>query len=241
MAVALNRARETVPCPEQPARSGMRIADAVPPPSVERQPLADRLSGQRHNARMEPVACPDEELMQAYAGGDMAAFVTLHDRHALRVWRYMYRHVGDSATADDLAQDVWLAVVREASRYEVRARFTTWIFTLAHNRMVDHCRGRKMHASLEAENEDGQTLAETLSAPSGYGPLRRIESREQARRLLAALDALPLAQREAFVLQAEAGLSVAEIAQATGVGLETAKSRLRYARSALREHLEGMA
>lgn len=190
---------------------------------------------------MEPVACPDEELMQAYARGDMAAFVTLHDRHALRVWRYMYRHVGDSAAADDLAQDVWLTVVREASRYEVRARFTTWIFTLAHNRMVDHCRGRKTHASLEAENEDGQTLAETLPAPSGYGPLRRIESREQARRLLAALDALPLEQREAFILQAEAGMSVAEIAQATGVGLETAKSRLRYARSVLREQLEGMA
>ena len=142
---------------------------------------------------------------------------------------------------DDLAQDVWLTVVREASRYEVRARFTTWIFTLAHNRMVDHCRGRKTHASLEAENEDGQTLAETLPAPSGFGPLRRIESREQARQLLAALDALPLVQREAFVLQAEAGMSVAEIAQATGVGLETAKSRLRYARSALREQLEGMA
>ena len=239
--MAVNRAGEAMPCPEQPACNDVRVAGAAPPPAAGRQPFPGRPSGQRHNARMEPVACPDEELMQAYACGDMAAFVTLHDRHALRVRRYMYRHVGDSAAADDLAQDVWLTVVREASRYEVRARFTTWIFTLAHNRMVDHCRGRKTHASLEAENEDGQTLAETLPAPSGYGPLRRIESREQARQLLAALDALPLVQREAFVLQAEAGMSVAEIAQATGVGLETAKSRLRYARSALREQLEGMA
>lgn len=77
--------------------------------------------------------------------------------------------------------------------------------------------------------------------PSGYGPVRQIESREQAQRLLAALDALPLPQREAFVLQAETGMSVADIAEVTGVGLETAKSRLRYARAALRRQLEDMA
>ena len=71
--------------------------------------------------------------------------------------------------------------------------------------------------------------------------MRQIESREQAQRLLAALDALPLPQREAFVLQAETGMSVADIAEVTGVGLETAKSRLRYARAALRRQLEDMA
>ena len=190
---------------------------------------------------MEPAARPDEELMQAYARGEMAAFVLLYDRHAQRLWRYLYRHVGNGATADDLAQDVWLTVVREAPRYEVRAQFTTWLFTLAHNRMVDHYRTRKAHASLDAENEAGQVLADTLEAPSGFGPLRQIASREQARRLLSALDALPLPQREAFVLQAEAGLSVAEIAEATGVGPETVKSRLRYARAALRRELEDMA
>ena len=190
---------------------------------------------------MEPAARPDEELMQAYAQGDVAAFAMLYDRHAQRLWRYLYRYVGNSATADDLAQDVWLIVVREASRYEVRARFVTWLFTVGHNRMVDHCRTNRGHASLDAENEAGQTLAETLEAPSGFGPVHQIASREQARQLLAALDALPLPQREAFVLQAEAGMSVAEIAQATGVGLETAKSRLRYARVALRRQLEDMA
>ncbi|MDO5653963.1 MAG: RNA polymerase sigma factor [Brachymonas sp.] len=191
---------------------------------------------------MPPAAAhADEDLMQAYAGGDMAAFTTLYDRHAQRIWRYVYRHVGDRAVADDLVQDVWLAVVREATRYEVRARFTTWLFTLAHNRMVDHHRTRKSHTSLDVENEEGQALAETLVANSGYGPVRQIESRQQAQQLLAALDALPLEQREAFVLQAESGMSVAEIAEATGVGMETAKSRLRYARAALRRALEEMA
>ena len=190
---------------------------------------------------MQTAARPDEELMQAYAQGEVAAFAALYDRHAQRLWRYLYRHVGNSAVADDLLQDVWLAVVGQAARYEVRARFTTWLFTLAHNRMVDHCRTYKAHASLDEPDDEGQVWAENLCAPSGYGPVRQIESREQAQRLLAALDALPLRQREAFVLQAETGMSVADIAEVTGVGLETAKSRLRYARAALRRQLEDMA
>ncbi len=193
-------------------------------------------------AGMEPAAAPtDEQLMQAYASGNAPAFATLYDRHSLRVWRYVYRHVGDSAAADELVQDVWLALVRQAPRYEVRAKFTTWLFTLAHNRMVDHLRTRRQHTSLDAGDDESLALAETLAAHSGYGPLRRIESRQQAQQLLAALDALPHAQREAFVLQAEGDMSVAEIAEATGVGVETAKSRLRYARAALRRALEGMA
>ena len=190
---------------------------------------------------MESAAPTDEQLMQAYATGNDPAFATLYDRHSLRVWRYVYRHVGEQAVADDLVQDVWLSVVRQAPRYEVRAKFTTWLFTLAHNRMVDYLRTRRQHTSLDAGDDESLALAETLAANSGYGPLRRIESRQQAQQLLAALDALPHAQREAFVLQAEADMSVAEIAQATGVGLETAKSRLRYARAALRRTLETMA
>ena len=83
-------------------------------------------------------------------------------------------------------------------------------------------------------------VADTLAAPSGFGPLRRIETRQQAAQLLAALAELPPEQREAFLLQAEAEMSVSDIAVATGVGFETAKSRLRYARAALRRALENL-
>ena len=88
--------------------------------------------------------------------------------------------------------------------------------------------------------EGDATLADTLAAPSGFGPLRRIETRQQAAQLLAALAELPPEQREAFLLQAEAEMSVSDIAVATGVGFETAKSRLRYARAALRRALENL-
>lgn len=183
----------------------------------------------------------DEELMQAYARGDMRAFETLYDRHALPVWRFVQRSVQNAALADDLVQDVWFSVVRHAPQYEARAKFRTWLFTLAHHCVVDHWRTQKNHASLDAESEDGTALAEMLAAESGFGPERRLDSRELAQALLDALAALPEVQREAFLLQAEAGMSLAEIAQTTGVNMETAKSRLRYARARLRETLEAYA
>ena len=183
----------------------------------------------------------DEVLMQAFAAGDARAFETLYDRHALPVWRFVQRSVHDSALADDLVQDVWFSLVRQAPQYQPRARFRTWLFTLAHHRMVDHWRTHKLHASLDAETADGAALVDTLAADSGFGPVRQLQSREQAQALLDALAALSLPQREAFLLQAEGGLSLADIAQATGVNTETAKSRLRYARERLRHTLEAFS
>ncbi|MDO9437675.1 RNA polymerase sigma factor [Hydrogenophaga sp.] len=183
----------------------------------------------------------DEMLMQAFALGDARAFETLYDRHALSVWRFVQRSAHNHALADDLVQDVWFSLVRQAPDYAPRARFRTWLFTLAHHRLVDHWRTHKHHTSLDAETEEGATLADTLAADSGFGPVRQLQSREQAQALLDALAALPLPQREAFLLQAEAGLSLGEIAQTTGVSAETAKSRLRYARERLRHTLEAFA
>ncbi len=180
----------------------------------------------------------DEQLMHAYAAGDALAFETLYDRHNLAVWRFVQRSVQDTALADDLVQDVWFNVIRQAARYEARARFRTWLFTIAHHRMVDHWRAHKPTVSMDAETPEGEALADLLAAESGFGPERQLDSREQAQALLDALAALPQVQREAFLLQAEAGMSVADIAQATGVTQETAKSRLRYARARLRATLE---
>jgi RNA polymerase sigma factor (sigma-70 family) len=153
------------------------------------------------------VAPTDEMLMQAFAAGDARAFETLYDRNLPAVWRYVLRSVHDAALADELVQDVWFSIVRQAPRYQPRARFRTWLFTLAHHRMVDHFRTHHPHASLDAATEDGASLADTLAADSGFGPLRQLQSREQAQALLDALAALPAVQREAFLLQAEGAMS----------------------------------
>ncbi len=175
--------------------------------------------------------------MARYAQGQAAAFNTLYARHEMRVWRYIYRSVQNQSAADELMQDVWFAVARAASSYEPQrnaAKFTTWLFTLAHHRIVDYWRTLKLHTSMDADDDESVQLRAQLIADSGFGPLRQIESREQARALMAAVESLPAEQRNAFLLQAEGGLDVQDIAQTMGVSFETAKSRLRYARSKLK-------
>ena len=189
---------------------------------------------------------PDAALLAAYAGGQHTAFDTLYDRHNGALWRYVFRSAGDRAVTDDVVQDVWLRVMQNAANWQPRARFRTWLFTLAHHRLVDHWRAQRPQISLDADPSDADDahsapLRERLAADSGFGPPRQLETRQQAQALLAALDALPPLQRETFLLQAEGGLSVQAIADATGVSAETAKSRLRYARARLRSALEALA
>jgi RNA polymerase sigma-70 factor (ECF subfamily) len=188
---------------------------------------------------MQPTdAESDEALMLAYRGGDAGAFDRLYARHKGPVYRYFRRHAADAA--DELAQDVWMRVIHARAGYDVRAKLTTWLYTIAHNRLMDHFRasGRRAEhiAPIAAEDEDEPDMLERQPHPDAP-PERLMERREAAARILAALDALPDAQREAFVLQQEGGLSVEEIATATGVNRETAKSRLRYALAKLRAAL----
>jgi len=176
----------------------------------------------------------DEALLSAYARGDARAFARLYERHERPVYRFLLRALnGNAATADDLLQETWLAVVRNAVAWEPRARFTTWLYTIARSKLLDHWRARVPVVSLddEAVNDPDQTA---LAADETAQPEVRVLSRAQARAFVAAVELLPAAQREAFLLHAEGGLSVDELAQATGVGFETAKSRLRYAMTRLR-------
>lgn len=191
--------------------------------------------------RMAENAQADEALMARFAGGDVVAFETLYHRHELKVWRYLFRSVNNQAAADDLLQDVWLAVSQAARRYQPTARFTTWLFTLAHNRLVDAHRRSRPLRSLEAATEDGAPWVDSLSADPRSEPMQQAAASQELAALLAAVSTLPAEQRAAFLLQAEGDLSVEEIAAATAVSFETAKSRLRYARARLQQLLREMA
>jgi len=180
----------------------------------------------------------DEILMARYGRGDAAAFELLYRRHEMRVWRYLERNVGNRATADDLMQEVWFAVARDAARYEPSARFTTWLFTIAHNRMIDSIRASRRHASLEDLGYDAESVVQQLTADPSTGPFGEAVASDQARALIESIEKLPAEQREAFLLQVEGDLSVEEIASITHSSFETTKSRLRYARTKLRELLK---
>ncbi|HEV7614229.1 MAG TPA: RNA polymerase sigma factor [Steroidobacteraceae bacterium] len=180
----------------------------------------------------------DETLMVRYGRGDAAAFDRLYRRHEMRIWRYLERNVGNRATADELMQEVWFAVARDAPRYEPTARFTTWLFTIAHNRMIDSIRTNRRHVSLETLGYEADAVVGQLTADPRTGPLGAAMARDQAGALIRALEKLPGEQREAFLLQVEGDLSVEEIAAITDSSFETIKSRLRYARTKLRETLK---
>ncbi|MEO7500612.1 MAG: RNA polymerase sigma factor [Casimicrobiaceae bacterium] len=182
----------------------------------------------------------DEDLMQSYARGEAAAFDALYARHKGGVYRYLLRHCGNAATADELFQDIWMNVIRVRATYVASARFATWLYTLARHRVVDHWRAQG-HAALVSIDDEGdasaRSAAEALPAARGDEPDARAANRQLAGSLAAALSTLPPAQRDAFLLQQESGLSLAEIAQLQGVGVETVKSRLRYAVARLRLEL----
>lgn len=192
-------------------------------------------------AQTSTEAITDEALMQTFARGNMNAFEQLYDRHETGVWRFVFRSVQNQAVADDLVQELWFAVARSAASYEPTAKFRTWLFTMARNRVIDHVRTAKNHASIDAESDDGDAMFSDLAADSRLGPMRQVSSREQAKALLDAIEQLPEDQREAFLLQAEGDMSVEDIAAATGVSFETAKSRLRYARNKLKTLLADFA
>ena len=179
----------------------------------------------------------DEALMGRYARGDAAAFTLLYRRHEMRVWRYLARHVANRETANELLQEVWFAVARDAPRYEPKARFTTWLFTIAHHRVIDSIRASRPQMSLETLGYEAAPVIEQLTTEPSAGPLGAVEAQDLATALRRALAQLPGEQREAFLLQVEGDLSVEEIAAITACSFETTKSRLRYARAKLRELL----
>jgi RNA polymerase sigma-70 factor, ECF subfamily len=178
----------------------------------------------------------DEKLMLAYAAGDAGAFKTLYAKHKGPLYRYVLRSVKTRPEAEELFQDVWMRAIEARARYAPQAKFTTWLYTIAHNRLVDHWRSRGLAlVSLDADEDDAPPEP---AAPPSSQPHLQAEARETLERLAAAIAALPLAQREAFLLHQEAGFGPAEIAQATGSNEEAAKSRLRYAMNKLREAID---
>lgn len=174
--------------------------------------------------------------MLCYRDGDAGAFDALYGRHRGGVYRYLLRQCHNAAVAEELFQDVWMNLIRARSGYTVRAKFSTYLYRLAHNRLVDHYRQHRPAAGHS--NVDDCDVFESIPDEREPAAERMVELKEQAAHLKALIAELPEAQRDAFLLQQEGGLSVEEIASATGVTRETAKSRLRYALAKLRQ---GMA
>ena len=177
----------------------------------------------------------DAELLRAHAAGDPHAFARLYDRYDRSCFVFIRRMLGavHGEAAEDLHQETWISISKSAGAFDpAKASFRAWLFTIARRKVWDHFRRQKV-TILASSHAD----AVMMVPDGGPTPLDQVESRELAQRLVAAVEALPLAQRDVFVLFAHAGLSLEEVSKVTGSGVETAKSRLRYARATLRRTL----
>ena len=186
---------------------------------------------------MEPDAADDAELLRAHGAGDTQAFARLYDRYDRPTFLFLRRLLGAAHgdAAEDLHQETWIAVSKSAAAFDPgRSSFPAWLFTIARNKAWDHFRRQRVAVLASAQDDAAMRVPDP-----GQTPLEQVQSRELALALVAAVEALPLEQRGTFVMFAEAGLSLEDIAQVTGVTVETAKSRLRYARAKLRQSLAG--
>jgi len=196
---------------------------------LRRAPLFSR-AGVAYAQQMESKPA-DSALMLRYCDGDVAAFEELYGRHKDSIYRYLLRLSQDRAMAEDVFQEVWGKIIKARESYRRTAKFTTFLYRVAHNCFIDHVRRNKRHSgNIEFDAE--------LHADSGDSPEMLTERALARQRLETALANLPEEQRDTFLLHEEAGLALDQIAAVTGSNREACKSRLRYAVAKLRAAID---
>ncbi len=187
----------------------------------------------------------DEVLMERFRKGDARAFERLLERHEKAVYNFIFRLVRDRELAHDLLQETFLRVVKNAKGYSPKAKFTTWLYTIARNQGIDALRRAKhrRHPSLDqaqGPDPDGRTLMDKLPGNSDDG-FERTDASEIRVRVEAAIDRLSDEQREVFVMREFQQMPFKDIAGVVGVSENTIKSRMRYALENLRLDLADYA
>lgn len=192
-----------------------------------------------HSAPRMVVEDPDRELVERWQAGDEKAFEELIERHQQRVYRLLYRMMGNREDAEDLTQETFLSLHRHGHRFRSESRFSTFIYRVAANAALNRRRalgrGRARVEKLKTRNDAGDDLP---SAPRD--PEDSALGGELSEHVRAALATLSPALRMPVILYDIEGLAYGEIAKALGVAEGTVKSRIHRARRALREALKGL-
>lgn len=186
---------------------------------------------------------PDIRLMLRVRDDDPAAFAELVERFQHRLVAVMNHLVGSAHEAEDLAQEVFLRVYRIRKKYRPKAKFSTWLFTIANNLALNALRDRKRRPVLPLEVREsgvqGPRPAENAAPDLGMTPSHGLRQKELADVIRQALDGLNERQRVAIVLNKFEDMNYAEIAAVMGLSTKAVKSLLSRARMRLREALQG--
>jgi RNA polymerase sigma-70 factor, ECF subfamily len=184
---------------------------------------------------------PDAVLMLRVKRGDRAAFAELVEKYKQPVMNLVYRTLHDETEAEDLAQNVFLQVYKSARRYESRAKFSTWLFTIARNLCLNEIRRRSRHPAdsiEESHTEHEDQPRQQFEDKSGVAPPEKLLHGELAQKIEEALAELPENQRTAILLCRQEELSYEEIARVLGCSLSATKSLIHRGRETLKEKLK---
>jgi len=178
----------------------------------------------------------DEQLKVRCRSGDYAAFEQLYHRHKNPLYRFICRQCADEELAQDIVQDVWLSIHKACGGYVPSAKFTTWLYRIAHNRVIDYYR-RSRNGLPVSYDDESLSEEQLLNIDNRNAPEQIIQSAQETERLLSAIESLQEAQREVALLHLEMGFSVSEIANIMQTNPEATKSRLRYALKKIRQQV----
>lgn len=187
---------------------------------------------------MKAVTISDQVLLTSYMSGDKSAISTLIERHRRKVYNYILLLVKNPYTADDLFQETFIKVLKslDDGRYSENGKFLSWVLRIAHNQIIDHFRQQKQmnHYSTDDEGYDvlnnkklvDDNVEDQMISAQIAGDIRKL------------LDFLPVEQKEVVIMRHYLGLSFKDIADQTGVSINTALGRMRYALMNLRKLIE---
>ncbi|HTI51333.1 MAG TPA: sigma-70 family RNA polymerase sigma factor [Planctomycetaceae bacterium] len=182
---------------------------------------------------------PDIRLMLQVRDDDAVAFGELVERFQNRLVAIMHHLVGSPHEAEDLAQEVFLRVYRTRKKYTPKAKFSTWLFTIANNLALNALRDRHRRPVLPLELRDSGPLAAQTGAARDEPPTHGLQQQELAAVIRQALDGLNERQRMAIVLNKFEDMNYNDIAAVMGLTTKAVKSLLSRARAKLREELQG--
>lgn len=186
---------------------------------------------------MANVQTPDALLVKQYVAGDESALATLIDRHQSKIYGFIYSKISDRDITDDIFQDTFIKVIKtlKSNSYNEEGKFLPWVMRIAHNLIIDHFRrNKKMPMFRETEEfsifsimtDNSMTIENQMITNQVEKDLRKI------------IDELPHDQKEVLMMRIYQDLSFKEISELTGVSINTALGRMRYALMNLRKVIE---
>jgi RNA polymerase sigma-70 factor, ECF subfamily len=186
---------------------------------------------------------PGTALILRFQKGDEQAFQELVERFKVPVFNFVWHQIGDPSEAEDIAQNVFVQVYKSAARYEPRAKFTTWLFTIARNLCLNEFRRRHRHPvdsihALQKHSDDPHSEEPFQHPdPTSRAPYAEVMERELQEQIFEAIQQLPENQRSAVILCRYEGLSYEEIAEVLKLSESAIKSLMHRARETLKEKL----